>query len=123
MQARSEVNRQSDILLTEGARDKALLLGFGEDNPEIITHLKEALWLSVKTKHPNGNMRYKDWIFLVNHNQLINIHLVKCSNCDDTKRITVYEECITCEGKGCKRCRKSGELKSSIPCPDCAARR
>jgi len=123
MQKRNEVDRLSDLNITDDVLHKATLLGFGDCSKDTLIQLREALWLAVKTKHFHGNMRYKDWVFLVKRRTLIGLHLIKCNSCDDSKRITVYEECPVCYGDGCKRCNGKGDVRGMIPCPDCSAKR
>jgi len=115
---RAEVNRVSDIAVSESCVSLAVKLGLCDRTENEETAIKELLWLSVPTKHPNGNKRYKDWIFRVKGNVLVGIHLVKCVNCDDSKRLEVWDECSQCGGDGCKSCL-GGLRKGSIPCPTC----
>ena len=43
----------------------------------------------------------------------------KCVDCKDTRKILVYDTCDSCEGEGCPKCHKTGEIKNYIPCQAC----
>lgn len=102
---------------------KAVRLGLVDHKEEAEDKLRRLIWYSAPHKHPEGNRRNRDWIFRLTKDRLVNIHRIKCSNCEDHKRVVVYEECHKCEGRGCYTCRKTGELEGAIPCPDCSTKR
>lgn len=43
----------------------------------------------------------------------------RCLDCKDTKKILVYDTCEVCDGKGCRKCNNTGEIKNHIPCQSC----
>jgi len=118
---RKEVNRQSEIVISEQSAKIAVKLGLCDAAEDIEGVIKEILWLAVPTNHTHGNKRYKDWIFRVIRGVLTGIHLVKCINCDDSRRLEVYDECSICEGTGCSKCN-GGLRKGTIPCPTCSTK-
>ncbi len=75
---------------------------------------------SAPITHPKGNRRYDEWVFRVDDNAVMNIHLIQCETCDDKKRITQIDICGYCEGEGCSVCGNQPEREVLIPCPACA---
>lgn len=89
------------------------------ENDEIMFRIAGMLRESAPITHPGGNRRYEDWLFTVRRGIVSKVHLIKCSNCDDRKRVVVYNDCDDCEGDGCDKCGGSGEKKGMIPCFEC----
>ena len=46
----------------------------------------------------------------------------RCSTCQDTHKVMVYDECVHCDGEGCQLCGSTGEVRRYIPCQDCELR-
>jgi hypothetical protein len=98
---------------------RALALGFCEDEEDCLGHIYEAARLAAVFTHPHGNLRNGEWVFREKEGKIVDIGLIKCEHCSDSKRIRVYEECEGCDGDGCSICRGEGNVPRWIKCPDC----
>ncbi|MCK5788744.1 MAG: hypothetical protein KAH32_07085 [Chlamydiia bacterium] len=119
-ETRGSVNRESDSRILEDVLTKAIRLGLCSGTEDDIKELRRILWLSVPTKHPRGNRRYKGWVFSIRSNVLTDVTHIQCTECDDSTRVEVYNECSSCFGEGCKSCKNKGLIRGAIPCPSCA---
>ena len=113
--------------------DQGKELGLTEPVLDTVKHM---LVNSARVTHKLGNRRYENYLFnIVNHVvcSLVAFEeapevepegLYACSFCKDTRRVNVYESCVSCDGTGqkagtkCKNCN-AGEVLKSIPCQDC----
>lgn len=109
--------------LTEHAVEQAIRLGLSDSQRETQLLLNRMLEDSAPVTHPRGNRRYENWLFNVQGKLVISVHKIFCTQCDDRKRITVYDTCESCGGKKCKQCHWKGEARSSIPCMNCTGQK
>ena len=106
-----------------------LLLREAEEAGVSPGKLRQMIERSTRITHPFGNRRFHDYIFRVHNDEVLVIVLptgktlhakeCRCTQCMDTQRVAVYDECPRCEGKGCKRC-VDGFVQRMVPCPMCS---
>jgi hypothetical protein len=84
-----------------------------------ITNIEK--WLEEAIPSQNGEFNYRNdyWLFKVRGNQLLDVYLSNCPDCQDTKKIHVHDECHHCYGVGCNHCNHVGTLKKKITCQTC----
>ncbi len=116
----NEVKR-SQYFVAKKTIEKALKLGLAEDRNGVILWINNYCEKAEDIDHRFGNKKYGSWIFRVNEDNVVkNIHLIRCEYCNDTKKITVYDDCAWCEGAGCKHCHDNGHIENQIPCHHCS---
>lgn len=99
--------------------NKAIDLGFCEDETACAATLQEAVRLAAPFTHPSGNLRSEDWVLKVEDGVLVDLSLVQCDTCKDTGYVFVGEVCPRCDGEGCKWCKDDGSIPTRIRCQDC----
>jgi len=90
-----------------------------EDTTAVALKISQMVRESAHITHPVGNRRYEEWLFKVENNEVLRVHLITCPVCEDRKRITVSDICEKCDGAGCPACRNRGDHEKMIPCPHC----
>lgn len=67
---------------------------------------------SAITSHERGNRRYRDWLFNVEDDEVFS--MTKFNMTTDVREgstsLTMYEDCPSCVGKGCKDCGWVGTI-------------
>lgn len=84
-----------------------------------LNTIRNTISLAVPYPGLDFNYRSDDWLLKIQNNILQDIQLIKCTDCDDTKKITVYDDCISCDGPECIRCQGSGLFKRLTNCQKC----
>ena len=112
---------KNETRITESAVEKAYSLGLDASDHEYGLYgvLLDMLEQSAVITHPRGNRRYEDWVLSFSRGVLHNVHLIRCGECDDKRRVQVWNECPDCHGKGCEACRGKGRIIGYIPCQKC----
>jgi hypothetical protein len=59
------------------------------------------------------------WLLSIKGTELIDIKILGCASCNDSKKILTTDECQKCEGVGCVDCNYTGSSSLLITCQDC----
>ena len=94
-------------------------MGYAER--ESLSWLREAVYYSAPITHLEGNRRYGDLLLTIKRNRLEDLAIFEpnCSECQDTKKFVVYEQCANCTGQ-CDMELCSGSTVREWPCQSCA---
>ena len=113
--------QKSDLRVTEEVVQKAFALGLDPAEHEygLYGQLLDMVNSAAPITHPKGTRRYNEWIFSVKGDVVIGVHLIRCSVCDDRRRVQVFDECPLCHGSGCDACKGRGKTLGFVPCQSC----
>lgn len=110
-----------ELLITEDVIQRARALGLDGSEHEygVYGEMLDMVGASAIVTHPKGDRRFDEWLFRLKGFVICDIHLIRCDQCDDRRRIVVLDDCPNCDGVGCRGCRGSGRVRSQIPCENC----
>lgn len=101
---------------------KGIGLGLGETEDEVVARVNIFADRGKKIKSVYGNRHFNNWIVRLGKDwQITNVHFIRCKICNDSGRITVYNECDQCFGEdpNCEKCNGEGNERTTIRCSDC----
>lgn len=118
-----------DLTLTSQALDQLHALFPMAKIEEVLDMVRN----SARVTHPEGNRRYKHYVFKVDNGRVSNVSKYhvgiteqkgKCTVCGDTRKLVVWDDCDckdTNSQGGCSLC-EDGLIRRELVCPECGKR-
>lgn len=77
-----------------------------------LSTVRKMVERSAVYRDPRGNRRFYDWLFQVENGEVQRMCYLTKRTIEQPKDATkLPEECLTCEGEGCKECGWNGSLR------------